>query len=122
MFISDDGFLLQKKVHKSTIKRVIDWKSLGINKEYIKEQCNLKYGPLDEKFNFKDSRVFPETQDEIDKFYVVELCMPYNPPPDDKDIFVYYDDMKGKILSGGTTGYIRIRDGYVYGMARYSIS
>lgn len=112
---TEDGFLVQKMMHIDCIQRSIDWQKLGITKEYIDEQSKLQYS-WDQKrtMNNIDSRKKPDidNQEEMDRFYVTELCMPYNPPPDDKDVFVYYNDIRA--LSG-TAGYIRFRDGYVYG-------
>lgn len=113
-FLSRDQHLLQKVVHKDTIQRVVDWKALGITKEYIDEQCKLAHGPFDKEFKFTDNRVVPDpdNQEAQDKYWVTDLCFPYNPGPDYRDLFVYYNDIRA--LSG-TAGYLRIRDGYVWG-------
>jgi hypothetical protein len=112
--LSDDGYLLQKVVPAKKIQRTIDWKPLGITKEYINEQCELAHGPFDEKFHFTDNRKIPnlDSEEEMDRYYITDLCMPYNPIPDDRDEFVYYNDI-GALC--GDAGYLRIRDGYVWG-------
>ena len=90
------------------------WKALGITKEYINEQSKLKLTWNDPKLDFDDKRVRPDIDDQeaMDRFYVTELCLPYNPPPDERDVFAYYNDL-GPLC--GSAGYIRIRDGFVYG-------
>lgn len=104
---SDDGHLLMQSVRKSCIERVIDWKTLGITKDYIREQFLLGEVKRKEALcNYED-----HPSDDRDRYFVAEMCMPYNPPPDDRDMFVWYDDTG--VLSG-TAGYLRIRDGYVY--------
>lgn len=102
MKTSEDGYLLQKVIPKDTITRTIDWRELGITKEYVNEQAKL---------NKKDK---PNLDDEkaTDKYFITEMCLPYNPMPDDRDEFVYYNDIRA--LSG-SAGYLRIRDGYVWG-------
>ena len=112
LYLSDDEYLLSKSVHKSSIKRIIDWKSLNITKETISEANKLKHSKLDEKARFIDARKLPKNEKDMDTFYIIELCLPYNPEPDDRDIFLYYNDIRA--LSG-TAGYLRIRDGYVWG-------
>lgn len=113
--VSEDGFLLQKMIHKDTLHRDIDWVKLGITKEYIDSQSKLRLSWNDPKLDFDDKREKPDPDDEeaMDRFYVTELCLPYNPPPDERDVFAYYNDIRA--LSG-TAGYVRIRDGFVYGM------
>ena len=114
LFLSRDDFLLQKIVHSSTIKRVIDWSNFGITPEYCREQHNLantRTNVWDMTPTDKRKQPEPDNQDEMDKFYVTELCHPYGPRPGERDIFVWYNDIKA--LSG-TAGYLRIRDGYVY--------
>lgn len=115
----DKEYLIMKVVPVSSVKRKIDWKALGITKEYINEQSKLKLTwdetAVDHKGNkvwHVDKRVQPTTPEEVDRFYVTELCLPYNPPPDDRDVFVFYNDIG---FLSGTAGYIRLRDGYVYG-------
>ena len=112
LFLSRDDYLLQKVVHSSTIKRVIDWHNFGITREYCREQFNLKY-TNESLSKTKDNRKQPDpdNQEVMDKYYITDLCLPYNPPPDERDIFVWYNDIRA--LSG-TAGYLRIRDGYVY--------
>jgi hypothetical protein len=115
IFLSRDNYLLQKVVHSSTIQRAIDWHDFGITKEYCRKQYNLANiydnilarRPID-----KRKQPEPDNQDEMDKFYITELCHPYSPPPDENDIFVWYNDI---VALSGTAGYLRIRDGYVYG-------
>lgn len=116
--VSEDGYLLQKVFHKNTVQRFIDWKALGITEAEIREQSKLKYGPI-KNGRFVDQRKLPTTDEEMDRFCVIELCMPYNPPPDDLDEFFYYNDIGA--LSG-SAGYIRIRDGYVWGTRRTILS
>lgn len=112
--LTDDGYLIQKVVPVSSIQRIIDWTSLNITKEYVKEQTNLKYGKLDKYLKFTDDRPRPDGDNihEQDRFFITELCMPYNPLPDEKDVFVYYSTL---VPLAGAAGYLRIRDGYVYG-------
>lgn len=112
--VTEEGFLIQKMFHKDCIKRIIDWKSLGVSKEYIDEQSKLKLTWNDPKLDFDDKRIRPDYDDQeaMDRFYVTELCLPYNPPPNDTDLFVWYDDL-GPLC--GSAGYIRFRDGFVYG-------
>ena len=114
MKTSSDGYLLQKVIPKEKIQRTIDWKALGITKEYIKEQCDLAHGPLDETLHFTDNRVRPnyDNQEEQDRYWLADICFPYNPCPDEKDVFVYYNDIG---CLSGSAGYLRIRDGYVWG-------
>jgi hypothetical protein len=115
IFLSRDDYLLQKIVHSSTIKRTIDWHNFGITREYCREQYNLantRKNVCDIKPIDKRERPNPDNQDEMDKFYITELCHPYSPMPDENDIFVWYNDIGA--LSG-SAGYLRIRDGYVYG-------
>lgn len=100
--ISDDGYLLSKIVHSRTVTRVIDWKSLGITNKMIDEAARIG----------KDNHPDPDDEESMDRAYVINLCLPYNPKPDDRDVFVYYNDIQA--LSG-TAGYMRIRDGYVWG-------
>jgi hypothetical protein len=104
---SDERYLLQQVVPVSKIQRVINWRELGITKEYIKEQSRLHVRVI-------STGKLPDVnnQVEMDRYFVVELCMPYNPLPDDRDTFVYYNDI-GALC--GDAGYIRLRDGYVQG-------
>ena len=112
--ISDDGYALSKVIPKTAIKRIIDWKALGVTKEYIDQQTKLKLFWNDNKLNFADNRIIPDIDDQtaMDSFFVTELSMPYNPEPDEKDMFVYYSDL-GPL--SGSAGYIRFREGYVWG-------
>jgi hypothetical protein len=114
--VTEEGFLIQKMLHKDCIKRIIDWKRLGVSEEYIDEQSKLSYEFNDVTVIREDKRVRPSYtdggNDEMDRFYVADLCLPYNPPPDDTDLFVWYDDL-GPLC--GSAGYIRFRDGFVYG-------
>lgn len=111
--VSEDEYLLQKVVPRDTIKRIIDWKSLGITKAYIDKQSKRKHdwytGKVDKEPEPNFNR---DNQEEMDRFYVTEMCLPYNPAPDDRDVFVWYNDIR---FLSGTAGYIRIRDGYVWG-------
>jgi hypothetical protein len=111
--VSEDGYLLSKVVPLSTVTRFIDWKELNLTDDYIKEQSKLKLGKLVDG-KFIDERIKPDwsNQEEVDRFIIAEMCAPYNPPPDDRDVFLYYNDIQ--VLSG-TAGYIRLRDGYVWG-------
>jgi hypothetical protein len=106
MKISEDGHLLMKTVPKASIRRTIDWKSLGITEADIKKQSNLSKVERDGIVRKL------EEQSDIDRYYIIDMLLPYNPPPDDRDEFVWYNDIG--VLSG-TAGYLRIRDGYVYG-------
>jgi hypothetical protein len=113
--VTEDGFLIQKMMHKDCIKRIIDWKRLDISKEYINEQSKLSMVFDNETLKQHDKRVRPKDgtdQDAMDRFYVADLCLPYNPMPDDTDLFVWYNALAP--LSG-SAGYIRFRDGFVYG-------
>ena len=114
IFLSQDNYLLQKVVSSRTIQRLIDHKKFEITEEYCREQSNLERTQInvwDKKPIDKRIKPDPNDQDEMDKFYITEMCLPYNPPPDERDIFVWYNDIRA--LSG-TSGYLRIRDGYVY--------
>ena len=116
----EKGYLVQATtVNIQDIGRMIDPQALGVDEKYILEQLALERERerIDEKYRPK--RQHPKTQDDLDREFIVELCKPYNPPPDDRDVFVFYDNSGG--LSGGS-GYIRIRDGYLYGARGYSIS
>lgn len=115
--ISEDGYLLQKVIPASKVVRVIDWKSLGITSLTIQKSSSEKYGP--DLIHPKDVRKRPTSQEDEDRFFVTELCHPYNPKPDDNDVFVYYDDIQ---FLSGTAGYLRIRDGYVQGHKVVSVS
>ena len=113
--VTEEGFLIQKSLHKDCIKRIIDWKRLDVSKEYIDEQSKLSSVfdlPL---LRGQDKRVLPPYtdggNDEMDRFYVADLCLPYNPPPAGTDMFVWYDSL-GPLC--GSAGYIRFRDGFVY--------
>lgn len=116
--VTEEGFLIQKMLHKDCIKRIIDWKRLDVSKEYITEQTKLSsnYIWTNSMMKKEDKRVLPSYtdggNDAMDRFYVADLCMPYNPPPDDMDLFVWYDDL-GPLC--GSAGYMRLRDGFVYG-------
>ena len=103
--INEDGYLLHKSYHKSKIIRVIDWKEMNITDKEIRD-----YSSKSMDKNFKG----PNHDDEaaMDRFHVIILSLPYNPPPDERDVFVYYNDI-GVLC--GRAGYMRIRDGYVYG-------
>ena len=117
MKTSENGYLLRLVVHKDTIKRVVDVSTLNITPEYIKEQCDLKYGSTKGSIGRTlDNRERPniDIQEHMDRYYITDLCMPYNPPPDEHDVFVYYNDI---CALSGTAGYIRIRDGYVWGQS-----
>lgn len=114
IFLSQDNYLLQKIVSTKTLQRLIEHKKFEISERYCREQSNL----MNTRINVWDKEPIdnrkkpdPNNQDEMDKFYITEMCMPYNPSPDERDIFVWYNDIKA--LSG-TSGYLRIRDGYVY--------
>lgn len=114
IFLSQDNYLLQKVVSSQTIQRLIDHKKFNITRDYCTEQLKLKYThgkTICDKDIDKRKQPDPNDQDEMDKFYITEMCLSYNPPPDDRDIFVWYNDIRA--LSG-TSGYLRIRDGYVY--------
>ena len=122
MFITEAGNLLQDTgVHKDDIKRIIDVSKLDITPEYINEQSRLRHSKFDENYKFVDARKKPKYGDTLaeDRYYVSDLCLPYNPMPDDRDTFVYFDNIRA--LSG-RAGYIRIRDGYVYGIRATRIS
>jgi hypothetical protein len=112
--ISEDGYLLQKVIPAAKVVRVIHWKALGITPLTIQKSISLKLSWDDPNLGFQDGRPRPdpENMEEMDRFYVTELCHPYNPKPDDHDVFVYYNDIE---MLSGTSGYIRIRDGYVQG-------
>lgn len=112
--VSDDGYALSKVIPKSAIKRIIDWKAIGVTRELIEQQLKLKLTWNDSKLSFDDKRIKPDIDDQqaMDLFYVTELSMPYNPEPDEKDLFVYYNDI-GPL--SGSAGYIRFREGYVWG-------
>lgn len=101
--ISEDGYILQKIVLKDTIKRIIDWKKFNITKEMIRDHISST-----EKTTYPNIDTIDINQ--MDLYHVMNMCSPYS-MPDDKDTFVYYNDIG--VLSG-TAGYIRIRDGYVY--------
>jgi hypothetical protein len=111
--IDDKGYLLSRSIHKDTIKRIIDWKALNITKEEIDEASKLKNDYTD-ILKPVDKRKLPDFSNEksLDRFYVIDLSLPYNPPPDNRDQFVWYNDI---IMLSGSAGYARIRDGYVYG-------
>ena len=101
----------------SSIKRLIDWKQFELSKEYLQKQVRLKHSFDDSNMSQVDKRIKPELSDieSCDRYYVTELCLPYNPPPmEGLDLFVFYDDMQA--LSG-SSGYLRIREGYVVGSA-----
>jgi len=112
--VSDDGYLLAKSVPKDSIKRIIDHMSMNITKEDMNELVRQKYKFNNDTLGQDDVRKHPDPsdQDAMDRFYVMDLAIPYNPHPDERDIFVYYDDL-GPLC--GDAGYLRIRDGYVYG-------
>jgi len=112
--VSEDGYLLSKEFHKDCLVRDIDWRALNITKEYINEQSKLKLTWNDPKLDFDDKRIRPKDDDQeaMDRFYITELCLPYNPPPDDRDQFAYYSAL-GPLC--GDAGYVRIRDGFVWG-------
>ncbi|MDR3503054.1 MAG: hypothetical protein P4L79_10795 [Legionella sp.] len=112
--VSDDGCLLMKSVPKNTIKRVVDHMAMNITKEDMNELVRQKYKFNNETLGQDDVRKRPDynDRDACDRFYVMDLSVPYNPLPDERDIFVYYDDL-GPLC--GSAGYLRIRDGYVYG-------
>jgi len=113
--ISEDGYLLKKVVPADKITRIIDWRALGITPLTIQKSASLKYDwNVDRSMNNVDNRERPDANDleSMDRFYITELCHPYNPKPDNKDVFVFYSDIAA--LSG-TAGYIRLRDGYVWG-------
>lgn len=113
--VDDEGYLLSRQFHKSAIKRVIDLVALGITPEYLKEQKTLSQGGWsNEKCDFIDNRVKPNidsSQEEKDRYSISDMCM--WTPPDERDVFVYYDDI---YALSGAAGYARIRDGYVYGV------
>ena len=113
MHLSEDGYLLQKVVHKETLKRIIDVESLGLTEEYISEQAKLSRSGLDKNARFIDKRVRPnlDNEFEMDRHYISEMCGGYSLLPDDRDVFVYYNDIQ---CLSGTAGYMRMRDGYVY--------
>lgn len=116
MHLSEDGFLLQKSVHKQTLRRVIDIESLGLTEDYIREQSKLSRSGFDTNGKRIDKRIRPNPDNELemDRHYISEMCGGYGRPPDDKDVFVYYNDIQ---CLSGTAGYMRIRDGYVYEQA-----
>jgi hypothetical protein len=110
IMVSNDQHLLSKVVPAKSIQRHIDWKALGITEESIKAHRERKEIIQDGR-----GRWCPDhdaSQEQQDRFYIHELCLPYNPPPDDRDVFSYYNDMA---CLSGTAGYLRIRDGYVWG-------
>jgi hypothetical protein len=116
-YTDDKGYLLQSLgIRIDHIEREIDPQALGVDEKYIREQDRLEREreKLEEKYRPK--RKFPETQEERDRYYVADLCKPYNPAPDERDTFVFYSDIGA--LSG-SSGYIRIRDGSVYGSRIY---
>jgi len=113
--ISEDGYLLSKVIPADKITRIIDWRALGITPLTIQKSASLQFDwNADRSMNNVDNRERPDPNDleSMDRFYVTELCHPYNPKPDNKDVFVFYSDIAA--LSG-TAGYIRLRDGYVWG-------
>lgn len=119
--LSSDDFLLQKVLPAEKIKRHIDWTKLGITKESIQQSASEKYSGWDKNQRNIDKRIKPsyESEEEQDKFYITELCHPYSPKPDDRDIFLFYWDIQ---CLSGTAGYIRIRDGYVWGRIVTTVS
>lgn len=112
--VTEDGCLLIKSFPKTCIKRIIDHMSMNITKDDMNELVKQKFKFNNETLKQDDVRKRPDYNDQaaMDRFYVMDLSVPYNPPPDDRDIFAYYDDL-GPLC--GSAGYLRIRDGYVYG-------
>lgn len=116
-YTDEKGYLLQSLgIRIDHIEREIDPKALGVDEKYCwdQDQREREREKLEERYRPK--RKFPETQEERDRYYVAKLCEGYNPPPDDRDTFVFYSDFGA--LSG-SSGYIRIRDGSVYGTRIY---
>jgi hypothetical protein len=110
--LSDDGYLLQKVVPQSKITREIDWKALGITIQMVHDFDRTKKAQMDVLREAIIRGSVP--QDDQDRYHISKMCSPYAPPPDDRDVFVWYDDI-GNL--SGTAGYLRIRDGYVFSRA-----
>lgn len=95
--LSEDGHLLMRMIHQSKIKRVIDVSKIDMKKKITAKQmvrASQKGG---------DDNVISDT-------YNVQQLYKYV-DPEENDVVVYYDDIGA--LSG-STGYILLREGYVY--------
>jgi len=101
--LSEDGYLLQKVIHQSTLKKIIDTSYVNFEKPISKEKM-LK--AADKESGERQ----PKEKSVVEEYYIQQFYHAYNKPREG-DIICWYDDIRP--LSG-TAGYVLIRDGYVY--------
>ncbi len=129
-FVSKDGYLLQKVIHKDTIKEEIfvedlDFSFLPTRRNFSKDnptspdvsdfQGYADTYPEDrERTRNKRNKFWDDNKIHGDKnkeyaWYITEIYHPYNRPKEG-DRFFWYNDIG---CLSGTAGIILVRDGYI---------